>query len=235
MMRLGANDYIMKDNLKRLGPAIKRELSGQMMHKELKAAEEKVEELTKNVRLLPGKGQKNTGMDDGGQLVLEKPASTKELSIGSHLTEGVLETDIIQERHKAVVNILYAANLIRRHQTKILESHNLTEPQFNVLRILKRHFPKEVPINLIKEEIANKTSDVSRIIDRMFKTGLIYYFQNPHDKRVRNISSTQKGMEALAEMDQCANEMFLPDTYLSEEDARLVNQKIQKLLNRIEQ
>ncbi|MDB5284738.1 MAG: response receiver sensor histidine kinase response regulator [Bacteroidota bacterium] len=216
MMRLGANDYIMKDNLKRLEPAIRRELNEQSVRKDLKAAEEKVQELSKIVEPL---SQKAT-----------EQGSTKHPDIGSHLTEGI-QADNIKERHKAVVNILYAANLIRKHQAKILERHNLSEPQFNVLRVLKRHFPKEVSINLVKEEIANKTSDVSRIIDRMVKSGLIHYFQNPHDKRVRNISITQKGVEVLTEMDKSANEMFLPDSYLPEEDARTVNQKLQKLLN----
>ena len=235
MMRLGASDYIMKDNLKRLAPAIKRELSGQLVQKDLKAAEEKVLELTKIVMPLSGNNRYNSDINDRDQLTPEKPASNRDVSIGSYLTEGVSQTGIIKERHKAVVNILYAANLIRKHQAKILERHNLSEPQFNVLRILKRHFPKEASINLVKEEITNKTSDVSRIIDRMFKTGLIDYFQNPNDKRVRNISITPKGIEVLAEMDKCADEMFLPDSYLSEEDARLVNHKLQKLLNRMEQ
>ena len=203
MMRLGANDYVMKDNLKRLAPAILRELD---------IAEERAQIRSK----LSGP------IKEDSKSTLPHPKQTNTQASPGH--------DSIKERHKAVMNILYAANLVRKHQAKILEKHDLNEPIYNVLRILRNQSPKEVTIGTVRDEIDNKTSDVSRIIERMVKVGLVYYSINTKDKRIRNISLTQKGVDALTEMDKCADEMFLSDAFLPEESAKQVNGGLQKML-----
>ena len=119
---------------------------------------------------------------------------------------------------------------IHTNSEKILEKQGLNEPQFNVLRILRRQSPKEVSLGRIKQEIDNKTSDVSRIVERMVKLGLAGYSINAKDKRVRNISLTQKGMDALTEMDKIADDMFLSEAFLSEESAVQMNLELQKML-----
>ncbi len=51
-MKAGAHDYIMKDNLKRLAPAIKRELEQASLRQERKISQEKLEEGKQNYRCL---------------------------------------------------------------------------------------------------------------------------------------------------------------------------------------
>lgn len=222
MMRLGANDYIMKDNLKRLAPAVLRELGQKKIQTDLKAATGAAfDSAGQNVAGEAGQAKSKTPADKQNELLDFIESSRKESGQGA----------FIKERHKAVVNVLYVAGLIKKHQDKVLEEHDLTEPQFNVLRILKRHEKESTNINIIREEITNKTSDVSRLIERMANVGLLHYAKNKKDKRVRDISITEKGIEVLDKMNKAAEQMFLPETYLSEPDAQIINEKLKKLLD----
>lgn len=220
MMRLGANDYVMKDNLKRLAPAIEREL---------KTAAERAQA-----------GLKLTGMikyetvPDKSVITLDKQANQNEAPSvpapgnDSRILPG---SDGIKERHKAVVNILYAANLIRKAQQTILQREDLSEPQFNVLSILRRQYPNVVTLLAIKDETPNKTSDISRMVDKMVKAGLVNYSVNPLDKRTRDISITSLGLEVMSGMDKFADEMFLCDALLSEEHSQQINLGLQNMLS----
>ncbi len=219
MMRLGANDYVMKDNLKRLSPAIEREM---------KTAKEREE----------------AGIKFSGTIkyasVLVKPDI--DLTQQSNHTNNIIDVlsitdsrielgpDCIKERHKAVVNILYAANLIRKTQQKILQREDLSEPQFNLLSILRRQSPNAVTLRAVKDELTNKTSDIARMVDKMVKGGLVSYSVNPEDKRARDISITPQGLEALAEIDKVADEMFLCDALLSQEQSQQINLCLQNVL-----
>ncbi len=49
MMRAGANDYLMKDSLTRLGEVVKRELEEAINRREWKAAAEQVKANEKNI------------------------------------------------------------------------------------------------------------------------------------------------------------------------------------------
>jgi CheY-like chemotaxis protein len=219
MMRLGANDYVMKDNLKRLAPAIEREL---------KTAEDRAE----------------SGLKLSGAIkyesVLKKPESNFDKRIEpnnitpaitrAHNKLGLSNADFIKERHKAVINILYAANLIRKTQETILDREDLSEPQFNILCILRRQSPNPVSLRMIRDEVSNKTIDISRTVDKMVKADLVNYSVSTEDKRIRNISISKQGSEALMEIDKYADEMFLCDALLSEEQSRQINLGLQQML-----
>ena len=216
MMRLGANDYVMKDNLKRLAPAILREL---------KIAEERAAAGLKPVEssgtgVAAGSSHTNSNDPQG-----KVPVPAKE-----NAPEESGNADFIKARHKAVVNILYAANLIRKTQQAILLRQDLSETQFNILSIVRRQAPKDVTINMIKEEITNATIDVSRTIEKMVKAGLLNYSVNPQDKRMRDISIAPRGLEALAEIDKFSDEMFLSEELLSEEQSKQINLGLQQML-----
>jgi DNA-binding MarR family transcriptional regulator/CheY-like chemotaxis protein len=232
MMRLGANDYIMKDNLKRLAPAVMRELAEAELRKELKSG-------GGNGTGTRAQPSANTGLNETASVAgtdksdkdKEEGKHTELLEFIEHARKQAGQGSFIKERHKAVVNILYVANLVKKHQDKILEREGLTEQQFNVLRLLKRHYPKDASVNVVREGILNKTADVSRIIERMVKLGMINYAKNENDKRVRNISISEKGLAMLDQMNNSVEDMFLSEKYLPESDAKIINEKLKKILD----
>lgn len=220
MLRLGAADYVMKDNLKRLVPVINRELS-------------------QTPKPAPDHNSPQAGSIPkiGAQIAESEAAKSKELNrlLTRFYPDNAASSDIkILERHRAVVNIMYVANLIKNYQHKVLEQYNLTEQQLTVLRFLKRIYPEASSMSLLKENSVSKTSDISRIIQRMVTEGLIIYHVSSNDKRVRDILISEKGLHAINEVDKVADQMFLPETYLSEQDAIKVNEALAKTLRIME-
>lgn len=62
-MRAGARDYIMKDNLKRLGPAIERELAEALIRKEQKRLQEEKEQFTRKLMEVQEEERKRISRD----------------------------------------------------------------------------------------------------------------------------------------------------------------------------
>ncbi len=137
------------------------------------------------------------------------------------------------DKQKAVVGLLYVAGQLKRHQENILSRQNLTYQQFNVLRILRGQQSNPASINLIKERLIEQTSDVSRIIERMNKAGLISIKANKADKRVRDVLITQKGLDALSGIDKFTEEMTSTPIPLSTKELEELNLCIEKILNKV--
>ena len=146
MMRLGANDYIMKDNLRRLAPAIQRELK----------AQHATDELPQPPLAAIDENKEPEEAEDADKLL--------------HLinAQGSTFSDKkITERHRSVVNILLLAELIKNHQNKILEKNKLTEQWLDILRFLKRIHPLPATQKLIKANMRNAPKYITATINQM--------------------------------------------------------------------
>jgi DNA-binding MarR family transcriptional regulator len=111
--------------------------------------------------------------------------------------EDVLKTKFRNLNQKTIINLIVTSSLINNKLQKILKQYDIAPPQYNVLRILKGQYPNAVSVNIIKERMMDANSDVSRIIDRLYKKGLVLRKECPHDRRQKDVSLTQKGMELL--------------------------------------
>ncbi len=123
------------------------------------------------------------------------------------------------EYHKGLINLIYTVNQLSYLLMQSLKAHGLTEPQYNVLRVL-RGFRSEgsVSINFIKERMLDKSSDVSRIVDNLYGKGLVGRKENPADRRQKEIVITDMGLSLLTEMLECEiRQDTLLDTLTGEE------------------
>lgn len=89
-----------------------------------------------------------------------------------------IEKEIVQSKfensyQKAIINIVFTQSWLMSNMRQILEPYDITPQQFNVLRILRGQYPKPATLNLVKERIIDKMSDVSRIVDRLVKKTLL--------------------------------------------------------------
>jgi DNA-binding MarR family transcriptional regulator len=124
--------------------------------------------------------------------------------------------------HKAVININYTEGWLRDAFRCKFEKHNLTQQQFNILRILRGQYPKPATVNLLKERMIDKMSDASRIVDRLVQKGLVSRCTNNKDRRAVDIRISDIGMETLAKMDlEFKTNEFLKNNLTPEEAAQL--------------
>lgn len=132
--------------------------------------------------------------------------------------------------HKGLINLIYTAKQVSYAFVQSLKKHNITEQQYNVLRIL-RGFRDEAPltISFIKEHMLDKNSDMSRIIDRLYVKGMVTREENPDDRRQKAIKITEKGLKLLNDMYDCEKESDKLLSNLSPEEVAELNRLLDKI------
>ncbi len=148
-----------------------------------------------------------------------------------------LEKDIRQpvfrnQHQKAAVNIIYTYNWIAEYQKKFFDKESITSQQYNILRILKGALPKPISTLQIRERMLDKMSDTSRIVDRLVNKGLVNKTTCNADKRLVDVAITDKGLSLLQRLDQKNQEMDALLGALSEQEAEILNQLLDKIRTR---
>jgi DNA-binding MarR family transcriptional regulator len=142
-----------------------------------------------------------------------------------------IEEEIQQQKfssiqQKAVVNLIYTSNWLQSKQLEFFKSFGITGQQFNILRILKGHFPKSISGTEIKSRMLDRNSDVSRLLDRLAAKNLITKNTCPNDKRASDVLITEQGLSLLKEVEKCRkHDQFLS---LSSEEAQLLSDLLDK-------
>jgi DNA-binding MarR family transcriptional regulator len=130
---------------------------------------------------------------------------------------------------KILINLFYTYNVISGRLQNLLRKENLTMQQFNILRILRGQHPEPVSNTTVKERMLDRNSDVTRIIDRMIRDGLVVRANCESDRRRVDISITDKGLTLLAKFDKNTDEMDGLGHGLSESEAQIFNEMLDKL------
>lgn len=126
--------------------------------------------------------------------------------------------------HRGIINLIYTVNQLNYEFMQHLKKHKLTEPQFNVLRVLKGYRSEgSVSIGFLKERMLDKNSDVSRIVDKLFIQGFIDRKENLLDRRQKDISITDKGLSLIATMSDCESKTDTLLKNLSLEEVQELN------------
>ena len=145
------------------------------------------------------------------------------------IDEEIQSSKFEDNYHKAVINIAYTDGWLSNLFRCKFEKYNLTQQQFNILRILRGQYPKPATVNLLKERMIDKMSDISRIVDRLVQKGLVSRCTNNKDRRAVDIRISDLGLETLDKMDkEFKTKDFLKDN-LSEEDAGKLSDLLDKM------
>jgi DNA-binding MarR family transcriptional regulator len=144
-----------------------------------------------------------------------------------------IEKDIQQEKfksshQKAGINIIYTASCMNLHTSHVLRQFDLTPPQFNVLRILRGQFPKAISVNEIISRMLDKSSNASRIVEKLKAKDFIERKECEQDRRQVDVSITQKGLNLLKEIDQMEDKFVFGIGSLTEEEAETLSTLLDK-------
>ena len=78
---------------------------------------------------------------------------------------------------------------------------DLTPNQYNVLRILRGSDPARVTCGEIAERMISRDPDVTRLVDRLSRRGLVARVRGRQDRRVVEVAITDSGREVLRGLD----------------------------------
>jgi DNA-binding MarR family transcriptional regulator len=130
----------------------------------------------------------------------------------------------------AIVAIARARDRLIHAADEIIREVGLSEPQFNVLRIL-RGAGEPLPTSEVGRRMITRVPDITRLVDRLEKMGLVSRHRAPEgDRRVVLVSISAKGLEVIAPLDDVLEQHTekMLSALSSEERAQLV-----ELLERI--
>ena len=103
---------------------------------------------------------------------------------------------------EAYLNLLRTAAVLNAEFERLFKHTGLSEPQYNVLRILRGVGGCGVPCSEIGARMIARVPDVTRLVDRLEGAGLVERCRIPDDRRVVQVKITQKGRDALAGLDE---------------------------------
>lgn len=144
-----------------------------------------------------------------------------------------IEKDIQQscfrnEFQKMGINLIYTANWLNEKITHILANEEITQQQYNILRILRG---SECPLSTLKirERMLDKMSDTSRIVDRLIAKGLVEKSACLKDKRLVDITISKKGLVLVDKLDQFNDQIDAVLNSVDEKEAQTINQLLDKI------
>jgi DNA-binding MarR family transcriptional regulator len=100
------------------------------------------------------------------------------------------------------ISLQKTADSLGLEAEQLLKPHGLTGTQYNVLRILRGAEPEGLACSSIGERMISHDPDMTRLLDRMEKRGLISRQRQTDDRRVIKTRITPAGLALLKSLDQ---------------------------------
>jgi DNA-binding MarR family transcriptional regulator len=129
-----------------------------------------------------------------------------------------------------MINFLYTANGMQLHQNQFFKQFDLSPQQYNILRILKGQLPEAATVNLLIDRMLDKSSNASRLVEKLRVKGLVNRVQCEEDRRAVNVKITNKGLLLLDEVASAHHQIELLNV-LSNEEAKTLNDLLDKIRN----
>jgi DNA-binding MarR family transcriptional regulator len=101
----------------------------------------------------------------------------------------------------AYIDLVRTADALSRPLAQLIKTEELSPPQYNVLRIL-RGSPEGLTCGEIGNRMITRDPDITRLLDRMEKRGLISRGRDGKDRRVVLTTITAEGLDLLDRLDQ---------------------------------
>ncbi|MFD2530877.1 MarR family winged helix-turn-helix transcriptional regulator [Gracilimonas halophila] len=135
-----------------------------------------------------------------------------------------METSTAKQSEKGVwkqlrENILETEVWLRTTLKEFLDEFNITQQQLSILRILKDANNEPMSTKQIQALMRDKSSDTSRLVDRLIDKELVRKRKDPNDGRLVQVFIKYEGLRLLARIEDRLEELDLKFELLSEEEA----------------
>jgi len=97
---------------------------------------------------------------------------------------------------------LVTARIMEPWEKFLKANADLSLHQYNVLRILRGNHPAGLPSGEIANRMITRDPDITRLVDRLEKRGLVTRVRGRQDRRVVEVGITTKGLELLRSLDE---------------------------------
>ncbi|MEO8026039.1 MAG: MarR family transcriptional regulator [Bryobacteraceae bacterium] len=121
---------------------------------------------------------------------------------------GKLQAEIRQSKpfgsieEEAILNLAKTADLLEQRIEAVLKPFGISQTQYNVLRILRGAGKDGLSCRQIGERMISHDPDITRLIDRMEKPGLVSRSRETSDRRVVVVRITDAGLKLVKQLDE---------------------------------
>jgi DNA-binding MarR family transcriptional regulator len=128
----------------------------------------------------------------------------------SRLATAIKQTKpFVSREEEAFLAVQRTASELGQGLAELLKPLGLTGPQYNVLRILRGAGEAGLACREIAERLVARDPDVTRLLDRMDKQGLIVRTRESADRRVVITRITATGRELVTQLDKPVSDLHL--------------------------
>jgi MarR family transcriptional regulator, organic hydroperoxide resistance regulator len=118
---------------------------------------------------------------------------------------GSRQTRIGSPEEAAFLDLLRTTDVLSRRLSQVLKAEDLSSNQYNVLRIL-RGAPDGLSCGEIANRMITRDPDITRLLNRLEKRGLISRSREARDRRTVLTQITPAGLKLLARLDEPVQE-----------------------------
>lgn len=148
------------------------------------------------------------------------------------ISSAIKQAKFSSSYEMALINILFTNNWLRDKQKEYFYPYDLKPQHFNVLRILKGKYPEASCPGDIKEVMLDKSPDLTRLIDKMIKMGLVDRNVCEMNRRKVDVVITEKGLSIVDDISKRMNGMYdLLKGKLSVKEAEKLSELLDKIRN----
>jgi len=146
-----------------------------------------------------------------------------------------LEDEIKQSKpfksdvQKMLLNIAFTSSWLNGLIAEKLKPFGISPAQFNVLRILRGKYPECYCNQDITHRMVDKSSNATRIVDKLVEKQLASRTEDKSDRRLVNITITQNGIDLLEQIDAVLDASGNPFNNFNPEKAKLINEWLDEL------
>ena len=121
---------------------------------------------------------------------------------------GKIQQELAQTRpfgtieEEAFINIQRTAGVLQQRIVELLKPFGLSPTQYNVLRILRGAGDCGAACKDIGSRLVTPDPDVTRLIDRLERRGLVTRGRSAADRRKVPVQITAEGLDLLSQLDQ---------------------------------
>ncbi|RIV47123.1 MarR family winged helix-turn-helix transcriptional regulator [Flagellimonas pelagia] len=107
---------------------------------------------------------------------------------------------------RTLIHLTLVHNKLNELASNALKPFDVSLQQFNVLRILRGQQGKPANLSTLNDRMVTKMSNTTRLVDKLLAKGYVIRNVCPSNRRKVEILITEKGTEALSQMDKAVAE-----------------------------
>jgi len=140
--------------------------------------------------------------------------------------EDIIQTEkLLPASRRLIISLFSTTSWATEQISEVLKPHEISLPQFNVLRILRGQKGKPANLSTIQDRMVNKMSNTTRLVDKLISKSLVERIVCEKNRRKVEITITSEGLSFLKKLDT------LMDEIESEITQNLNESEIQQLTN----